>query len=60
MTMAGNGFPTHIALKREEHERLLALGKLIGADLSPRQVVLWMLKREEARYQRIANKLKGE
>ncbi len=54
--MSGIGFDTHIALKREEHDRLLTLGRTLeatlGARLSPRQVVLYMLKREERRRKR--------
>lgn len=58
--MAGNGFDTHIALKRDEHDRLLKLGAAISGSLSPRQVILFMLKREEARLRRIEKKLKLE
>ena len=58
--MAGTGFDTHISLKRDEHERLLKVGTVIGGSLSPRQVVLFLLKREEARLRRIESKLKLE
>ena len=52
--MGVSKFPTHIALKREEHDRLLALGaklgEKLGVKLSPREVVLYMLKNEEKKH----------
>lgn len=58
--MSGKGFDTHISLKRDEHDRLVKLGAVIGGSLSPRQVILYLLKREESRLRRIENKLKLE
>lgn len=40
-------FPTHIALKRDEMNRLKAYGKRTGACMSPRQVVLYLLTKAE-------------
>ncbi len=40
-------FLTHIAMKPEEMERLRAFGASLGAPMSPRQVVLFLLSRAE-------------
>ncbi len=44
---ADKPFPTHIALKRDEMTRLRAYGARIGAAMSPRQVVLYLLTQAE-------------
>lgn len=43
-------FPTHIALKRDEMGRLKAYGARIGAAMSPRQVVLYLLTKAEKKH----------